>query len=347
MERELFRGSGRNETADLLKGFAVILMIQVHILEQFSTPELFESLAGKISLFLGGPFCAPVFMAVMGYFLAGSSRKTGYFIRRGLLLFFGGLLLNVGRSANLVFHIARGEFSQNLLSYFFGADILTLAGLSILIIPVLRTIFRESWWSWFLTAIIMAITSSFLPDLYIPGSPISYPLSFLRGHAPWSYFPLIPWLSYILLGYSFRLLPENLTNIIRAGLHDKRVFIPLLIAVIVTIPYAFSITSDLQGKYYHHGLFFFLWTILFLAAWVGVMIRAEKRGGGASLLQFIKWTGKNVTVIYVIQWLIIGNLATELYGTQGAGFSLLWFVIILAASSLLAWVYRKMTAPGH
>jgi len=60
------KNSNRNQTADLLKGFAVIFMIQVHVIEQFATQTLYDSLWGKISLFLGGPFCAPVFLAVMG-----------------------------------------------------------------------------------------------------------------------------------------------------------------------------------------------------------------------------------------------------------------------------------------
>jgi uncharacterized membrane protein len=70
------QGIDRDGTADLLKGFAVLFMIQVHIMEQFATPDTCNSIIGKISMFLGGPFCAPVFMAVMGYFLAFSSKNT-------------------------------------------------------------------------------------------------------------------------------------------------------------------------------------------------------------------------------------------------------------------------------
>ena len=76
----------RDGTADLLKGFAVLFMIQVHIMEQFATPDIFNSSIGKISMFLGGPPCAPVFMAVMGYFLAKSSRPFIYFLKRALAL---------------------------------------------------------------------------------------------------------------------------------------------------------------------------------------------------------------------------------------------------------------------
>ena len=59
----------RSFTADLLKGMAVLAMIQVHLMELFARQEVYDSLTGKISLFLGGIPAAPVFMAVMGYFL--------------------------------------------------------------------------------------------------------------------------------------------------------------------------------------------------------------------------------------------------------------------------------------
>ena len=51
--------NNRNGTADLLKGIAVLLMIQVHIMEQLAEYDLFNSRFGEISLFLGGPACAP------------------------------------------------------------------------------------------------------------------------------------------------------------------------------------------------------------------------------------------------------------------------------------------------
>jgi hypothetical protein len=71
----------RDGTADLLKGLAVLLMIQVHIMEQFVSSDTYNSLIGKASMFLGGPPCAPVFLAVMGYFLAITAKPFLYFLR--------------------------------------------------------------------------------------------------------------------------------------------------------------------------------------------------------------------------------------------------------------------------
>ena len=59
----------RNQTADLLKGIAVLLMIQVHVIELFSTDAINSSRIGHILLFLGGPPVAPVFAVIFGYYI--------------------------------------------------------------------------------------------------------------------------------------------------------------------------------------------------------------------------------------------------------------------------------------
>jgi len=83
-----------NRNADLLKGVAVILMVQVHIIELFAQQSIFDSFAGSIFLFLGGPPAAPVFMTVMGYFIAKGNANISKSIVRGFKLIGFGLLLN-------------------------------------------------------------------------------------------------------------------------------------------------------------------------------------------------------------------------------------------------------------
>ena len=41
----------RTQLADLLKGIAVVLMIQVHIIEKFAVVSIYESNVGKLLLF--------------------------------------------------------------------------------------------------------------------------------------------------------------------------------------------------------------------------------------------------------------------------------------------------------
>ncbi len=51
----------RTQTFDLLKGVAVLLMIQVHIIELFADNVISTSQVGKVLMYLGGAPVAPVF----------------------------------------------------------------------------------------------------------------------------------------------------------------------------------------------------------------------------------------------------------------------------------------------
>ena len=134
----------RSVVADLLKGFAVLFMVQVHLTEQFSTPAFYESVWGRISLFLGGTPAAPVFMMVMGFFLQQTRRNPGQGLIRGCLLLGGGLLLNAGLNFHALTAIATDRIDLNPLQLLLGVDILFLAGLSVIIISVMKYFFPRN-----------------------------------------------------------------------------------------------------------------------------------------------------------------------------------------------------------
>ena len=82
----------RDKYPDILRGAAVILMIQIHITEVFATDSFREGFFGQLSLFLGGVPAAPVFMVLMGWY-AVSRLEVAPLMLRGLMVFFAGLLL--------------------------------------------------------------------------------------------------------------------------------------------------------------------------------------------------------------------------------------------------------------
>jgi hypothetical protein len=57
---------------------------------------------------------------------------------------------------------------------------------------------------------------------------------------------------------------------------------------------------------------------------------------------FFCWIGKNITIFYVIQWLIIGNIATAIYQTQNLGQYWFWFTGIFSATVLLTFLAEKI-----
>ena len=336
--------SYRDGTADLLKGLAVLFMIQVHIMEQFVTADTQGSVIGKVSMFLGGPACAPVFLAVMGYFLAFSEKPLAYFLKRGGVLFLAGILLNIGRSAHLLIEIFQGETSINPWFFIMGADILTLAGLSMIVTGFLRVILKDNGWFYFITALIIAALTPMLNQIAATGKVGVYIAAFFWGSSEWSYFPVVPWLGYVLAGYAFRLFIVQYPLLNKIDVQKQLLyFIPLWIGIMITIPYASVITHNLSepGGYYHHGILFFVWTLLFMISYLVLVKLTEVLYGEQGVVIFIKWIGRKVTSLYVIQWLIIGNLATWLYRSQDLFQFVAWFVAVTLATVIMGWLVEK------
>jgi uncharacterized membrane protein len=335
----------RDGTADMLKGLAVIFMIQVHVMEQFATPDTSACMIGKISMFLGGPPCAPVFMAVMGYFLGFSSKPLTHYIKRGILLFLGGILLNTARSANLLVRILSGESNLDPWFFIFGADILTLAGISLMVTGFLRLVLKNKAVFYLLLAVMVAGISPVFDTMVSKGPVQSYVFAFFRGPSEWSYFPLFPWYAYVLTGYSFCLFIRRNYFARNIRLRDQFVyFVPFWILVVATIPFASGVANKLSGPggYYHHGLLYFCWILLFMVAYLVPVKLLEEKYGNHAVSRFIKWTGKNVTLIYVIQWLIIGNIATVLYRTQDLFRVIAWTAGIATATFLTAILFLRI-----
>jgi len=326
---------------DLIKGIAVILMIQVHLMELFATTHIYQGLLGKISLFLGGPPAAPVFMAVMGYFIAGSKKTFSAHLWRGLKLILLGLLLNIGMNFNLLLNIYKGTFELNPLHYLFGVDILFLAGLSIILIALLKLIYDEKLPAWLLTVLLVGSLNRFLPAYSGENEVMRYLLACFYGFSPWSYFPVFPWLAYVLIGFTFRLIiKKNLIPEVSSSLR-KYFFVALLIVLIFTFHFGFRI-STILNVYYHHDLIFVMWTMAFLALWFILFDGLYSFFETNKVFIYLRWVGKNVTVFYFVQWLIIGNIATEVYKSQPVIQLILWFVAMLAITSAFVWGLKQI-----
>jgi hypothetical protein len=116
----------------------------------------------------------------------------------------------------------------------------------------------------------------------------------------------------------------------------------LFLFLTLTIQYAIIISSDLPA-YYHHGIIFFLWVISFLFFYTFFINQIDKILGGTILFVYLKWLGKNITIVYIIQWIIIGNIATEIYKTVSNPFYLLlWFASVLLISSGICYSWIKI-----
>jgi uncharacterized membrane protein len=323
----------RTHTADVLKGIAILLMIQVHLVELFASHELATSSVGKVFMFLGGPPVAPLFMILFGYFISVTHKSTQQLIVRGVKIFALGMLLNLALNFNLIYTVWRGLLQIDILPFVFGVDILQFAGLSLIVIGLLKKVLEQQ-----LTMTVMVIVASVLLGQYLAAyipenNSLKYVTAFFYGSAQWSYFPLFPWLAYPLTGMVlYQLQQRYQIDITLITKTNRTLAIGALLFVILTIGYAISIASDLPS-YYHHGILFFLWMIVFLSLY-STCVHAI-----TMLFTYLTWLGKHVTLIYIIQWIIIGNMATEIYKSITSPLYLAsCFVGVLGASSGICYI---------
>jgi uncharacterized membrane protein len=331
----------REPTADLLKGTALVLMIQVHIMEQFAQQSICDGWVGWVSLLLGGPPVAPVFVGILGYFAWRPQKTTFSLIRRGVLLLALGLMLNLGRAAHLLVKIQQGDSPWDPWPFILGVDILLLAGLSLIFIALVRHLLGTNVWLWGLSAIAIVLLTPAVSEGLVTEGPAKWVFAFLGGTYWWSYFPLFPWLAYALLGVAARLWREGQIETKSAGVlpeHPRRTELVAIVlsatVVAVTGSAAMKITHNLPS-YYRHDAWFFLWVVIFVVAWSLTHALANRHLGRTIIAHWLKWMGRHVTIVYVWQWLIIGNVATAIYKEQELWQCCLWFAVVLGASNVL------------
>jgi len=331
----------RSPLPDLLKGFAVFLIVPVHILETFIDYPGRESLFGKILLLLGGPFGVPIFMMVMGYFVALSKKSTAQNILRGVLIFVLGIFLNIGLNFHLLLKIWFEDWQFDPLQYIFGVDIFYLSGLSIIFLSVLKTIKYGQQWIVLALILFVSVSTAYINEILMV-TERNYILPFIGGEYSWSYFPLFPWLTYPLIGFLF----QKTEPLIREFIQKQKVvsiaFLTLVfILVILFSRFGIETTINLPN-YYHHTFPFFLWTLGIDVLWVLLLWFVVQKFSEFPVIVFLRWLGKNITVFYIIQWLIIGNIATAIYQTQELSKYVYWFVPIFLATVGLTFLYEKI-----
>jgi uncharacterized membrane protein len=332
----------RDAVADLLKGTAVVLMVQVHLMELFARPDVLASWPGKVSLFLGGPPAAPLFLLVMGYYLAASTRSTGGLLLRGLKLLALGGLLNLGLNAHVLMKIVQGALPFDPRPFILGVDILFVAGASTMLLALFRPLLNRALLATLAAALLVILFSPWMTRFLTTTGAARWGFAYVAGIYEWSYFPCFPWLAYPLLGFAWHQgrvgfslfersggLEPTLQRLVAAG-----IAIACAVGTAMTCEFALTVCNDLP-RYYHHDLWFFLWVCAFLVAWIGLHRLCERWFGTAGPLRWLKDLGRNVTLCYVIQWLLIGNVATALYKSETLLHWALWVVVILTATTLL------------
>ncbi len=222
----------------------------------------------------------------------------------------------------------------------FGVDILPLAGLSLIILGGLRKISKHPLFLLSVALLIVGLTPLInnVVDSFNTGNYIS---AFFGGYAEWSYFPIFPWLAYPLTGLAIHAFGLQRWKLIPRWGKGLILGVSVL-GFIFGFRMGFDVSTVLP-EYYHHNIVFFLWALSFIVIMVYVLslMNIEDKPLRVAFLSFM---GKEVTLIYVIQWILIGNIAAWLgKETLFIGF-LAWTLSFILGSALLAYIYRKITS---
>ncbi len=194
---------------DLLRGWALLVMIEVHIFNVMLMPTLKETSWFTVLNFING-LVAPSFLFISGFAFAISTRgksdelrKLNYSfwkkIGRISLIILAGYALHLPiLSLRRLMHF----YSRDVIISFFNVDILQCIGIGLLLLVLLRLIIKSEK---FYNAILIVLT--FLIAVF---SPVVWRIDFAKfmviplanyfNAMHGSYFPLFPWLGFLLAG---------------------------------------------------------------------------------------------------------------------------------------------------
>ena len=341
--------TGRQKEMDYAKTIAILFMIIIHVWENLSiynvVTEAPEGLWENILQFGAGPLAAPVFMFCLGAGVCYTRHSSPIQLaRRGLLIFAGAYLLNLGRRGiwdYLLYEPTDIWDNGKVLYALLNGDILHFAGLAFLLIALFRALHLPVLLQGMIAAI-MLYEGNILAD----GQPV-YGLSrYFFGlfyYMSVCSFPLLQWFIYPAAGMIFGRVLRHISG--------KNGFYGLLLVLSAASLYYLDSLASSQGFYfryiyllqydiyYQQEIFHFLYTVLVIFIELSLLYFLTKNiEGGLDELAF--FIGRNLTAIYVIQWLLIGALYYYQWQTDNQGFDAAMSnavgVLIVIVSVLLA-----------
>ncbi|MBU2996784.1 DUF1624 domain-containing protein [Cellulophaga baltica] len=311
------KSQNRIRAVDFVRGFSVLMMIPVHVMMLFASAETWEhTLTGKfVQLLERG---SPIFLIVMGISFAFSRNATKSGILKKALLIIGlGYVLNFLRFiAPLLFlggfpeafvEASGLELSNpsRMLNYFLKGDMFQLVGISLLLVSLIFNFLKRNKYVVLLLSLIIMWLSKVVSGIQLGIPSVDYILNLIWGNNFDVYFPLFPWMSFILMGLFLGL--SYLENKEDA---NKSLFMPM--SYIGTV---FLVIGKLLCNYnyeYHFGDYYHLGPggtmglmgVLLIIFWLYYHIeRLLPVNNYVSKLFF--YCSKQVTPFYMFQWVLI------------------------------------------
>ena len=350
---------GRQKELDLAKCAAILCLAMIHCVIE-CTPEegLVSGIPYLFDTVIGGPMSAPLFMFAMGVGVAyqkDQDVKAG--MKRGLWIMMMSYMFNIFRFMlpyMLGYRITGDaeKYMEPLIYKVFCNDILLFAGISLIVLELFRMLNLRDW-QMAVIALGASAVGTMLNGVDVNNVLGNILLGYLIGtedaaEMVMSYFPLLNWLIFPVVGYIFG---KKLRY-----LKDKDLFYGILAAICapsaviyytIGIIYERGMFGEGQNCYYHLQFSDALGAMLSTLGMLGIshfLIRylPERVMRGAEKIS------RNITEIYCIHWIFVvcvTNLGLYiLRGTQELPVSLvvLLGVTIELVSIYLADIWQKI-----
>lgn len=206
------KGKVRYTFIDLLRGWAIILMIEPHVFNTFLLPELKLTGWFGVVTFING-LIAPAFLFVSGFVFEISSGNKLDDMRKFKFPFWKKLwriisIILIGYALHLPYKSLSNIINKSTpeqLQSFFAVDVLQCIGVGLLVLFALRLIIRSDKIYYYslivLTIVVTAVSPFFWKTEFTNYLHPVFANYFNRLNG--SLFPVFPWLNFILVGAIF------------------------------------------------------------------------------------------------------------------------------------------------
>jgi uncharacterized membrane protein len=346
---------------DLLRGWAIILMIEPHVFNTFLLPELKQTGWFSVVSFING-LIAPAFLFVSGFVFEISSGSKLDDMRKFKLPFWKKLwriisIILIGYALHLPFKSLSKIINKSTpeqLQSFFAVDVLQCIGVGLLVLFALRLIIRSDkiyhYTLIVLTIVVTAVSPIFWKTEFTDYLHPVFANYFNRLNG--SLFPVFPWLNFILAGAIFS---KYFLDAASNGKEEKFIKATTFTGIVML----------LSGHLFYSGLFpgsltsilpnpvFFierLGYVLFFTAlcWYYAYWKKTKKS-------FVIDASRESLLIYWLHLLVIysstfgkslaNSFGSRLNVTESIGVTIVLMVLMVLAAKL--WSWTKMKFPNY
>ena len=331
---------GRVPEIELMKAVAIISMVLVHVFEMSTGIRLrtrMQYIAGLTIEFFGGILSAGVFMFAMGWGAAYSRRATpGTYLKRSFSLFVLGLIINLFEEylPAVMVPDTYGLLSE-MMPAIFVTDIYFFSALMSLYFALMKKTESRKWMPMAISLVTLGICFYLNIRLGVESFTTGNEWAdtflglFIRVNE-YSYFPFISWFVFPVLGYWLAFCFQKV--------HMKTALLFAFVtgAVVLFFTEWFISSQNMMDATLFHvvevedGIYYGLHPLYALSGYgiialEFVLAHFALRLSNGRLSPILLTMSRNVSQIYVVQWLTIGLLSPVL-----ARISSIWPNILIA-----------------